>query len=66
MLQYKSGENKMSIRGLTGFIADVKMENKGRYYPCKELYAYSLYALPEFMLGVTNEFKKRYCEENEK
>lgn len=30
------------------------------FYPVKELYAYDLYNLPEFMLGVTNEFKKQY------
>ena len=30
------------------------------YYPCRMLYAYSLYELPEFMLGVTNKFKEEY------
>jgi len=30
------------------------------YYPVRLLYAYDLYNLPEFMLGVTNEFKKSY------
>jgi hypothetical protein len=30
------------------------------YYPVKMLYAYSLDELPEFMLGVTNEFKEKY------
>jgi hypothetical protein len=33
-------------------------------YPVKELYAYSLDNLPEFMLGVTNEFKKQYREQH--
>ncbi len=35
------------------------------YYPCRMLYAYSLYKLPKFMLGVTNEFKKQYREEHQ-
>jgi len=30
------------------------------YYPCKLLYTYNLKNLPEFILGVTNEFKKEY------
>jgi len=30
------------------------------YFPVKMLYAYSLYKLPEFMLGVTNKFKEEY------
>ena len=30
------------------------------YYPVKLLYTYNLKRLPEFMLGVTNEFKKEY------
>jgi hypothetical protein len=33
-----------------------------KYYPVKLLYTYSLDNLPEFMLGVTNEFKKQYRE----
>lgn len=32
----------------------------GDYYPVRLLYAYDLARLPEFMLGVTNEFKKQY------
>jgi hypothetical protein len=35
---------------------------KEKYYPVKMLYAYDLGKLPEFMLGVTNEFKKEYRE----
>jgi len=35
---------------------------KERYYPVKMLYAYDLGKLPEFILGVTNEFKKQYRE----
>lgn len=37
-----------------------KDSNGFGYYPCKMLYAYDLERLPEFMLGVTNEFKKEY------
>lgn len=37
-----------------------KSYNEDGFYPVKELYAYDLYNLPEFMLGVTNEFKKEY------
>jgi hypothetical protein len=33
------------------------------YYPVLLLYAYSLYELPEFMLGVTNKFKEQYRAE---
>lgn len=35
-----------------------------KYYPCKMLYAYSLYNLPKFMLGVTNKFKEEYHKEH--
>lgn len=34
-------------------------------YPVKMLYAYNLKRLPEFMLGVTNEFKKQYRAEHQ-
>lgn len=34
--------------------------NGSGYYPVKMLYAYNLDHLPEFMLGVTNKFKKEY------
>jgi hypothetical protein len=35
------------------------------FYPVKLLYDYSLTKLPEFMLGVTNAFKKQYREEHQ-
>lgn len=35
-----------------------------KYYPVKLLYTYNLSKLPEFMLGVTNEFKKEYREKH--
>lgn len=34
------------------------------YYPVKLLYTYNLAKLPEFILGVTNEFKKQYRAEH--
>jgi len=37
---------------------------KEKYYPVKLLYTYNLENLPEFMLGVTNEFKKAYREQH--
>ena len=45
------------------FDPDVFKSIGEKYYPCKELYAYSFDNLPEFMLGVTNEFKKEYRKE---
>lgn len=33
---------------------------KEAWYPIKMLYAYDLFNLPKFMLGVTNEFKNQY------
>ncbi len=45
--------------------SDFKCDMEEKFYPCKMLYAYSLYKLPEFMLGVTNEFKKQYREEHQ-
>jgi hypothetical protein len=48
--------SKGSMKDLDGKVS----EWDNNYYPVKELYAYSLYNLPEFMLGVTNEFKEEY------
>jgi hypothetical protein len=38
--------------------------SREKYYPVRLLYAYNLDGLPEFILGVTNEFKKQYREEH--
>jgi hypothetical protein len=35
---------------------------KDGYYPVRELYTYDLNNLPEFMPGMTNEFKEQYRE----
>jgi hypothetical protein len=35
------------------------------YYPVKMLYAYDLYNLPEFILGVSNKFKEKYRDKGE-
>lgn len=52
--------SKGSLKDLEGNIT--KWDDN--YYPVKELYAYSLSNLPEFMLGVTNEFKEQYRKEH--
>ncbi len=44
---------------------DPRKEDDG-FYPVRFLYAYDLRKLPEFMLGVTNEFKKEYRERRPK
>lgn len=51
---FKNG--KGSVKNLDGSV----ISWDDNYYPVKELYAYSLYNLPEFMLGVTNKFKEQY------
>lgn len=42
---------------------DPNKEEDG-FYPVKLLHSYNLKKLPEFMLGVTNEFKKEYRAEH--
>jgi|WetSurSiteA1Bulk_404760.scaffolds.fasta_scaffold00318_9 hypothetical protein len=66
---YKGGNNKaFSDTPLpsdiisTEYDEEVYKNIKEKYYPVKMLYAYDLSKLPEFMLGVTNEFKKEYRE----
>lgn len=57
---YKGKQHNPSKDSFLPSDIDKNHKDEDGFYPVKELYAYDLYNLPEFMLGVTNEFKKRY------